>query len=835
MSDLLSNPFLLYGAAVAILVVLALLFWLLRSRRVGQSGEGHIRAELAAMERENQLAAAASQVPFSDSPENIATQLATVFRDHLSLQLYRIYAGRDGDGQYLNLLPKEEQGLVTNDLSQAASLPAQIPAPTALNFTWAQTANTNVLLGEIGIGEGEAITVVPWRGPFGWSGLMVANPLPAPPNELLSKLKEPINQLTTKLAVALEIASPHAASPAQANAATLNNFYEMLLQSNDEQSNFQAILQEVTKVSGANSAALWRLDKTSQVLKMESAYGLQTTEFLPQPLGQGLAGTVLDTRMPLALEDAPSDPRCLFPQEARESGVGSYLGIPLMANGTPLGVLEVHTLQPKWWDEQDLNKLEMIARPLTKFMQKNTHPTRSLQAENAYLGLSEALQLLGSADELMSAVVEVLGHALGVSRVAILDLTKEVATIAHEYKDANARSSLGNTFRSAAMQRIRNITTQDKQFFIADSPQQSMLGEQMAGALEVSSELAFPVKQHGQPTLLILLHQSGQPREWTPGEIEFTERVGRQLALSLAHLEAKGTPANLSSENGTKDNRVQTVLNNLPEALIGLDQNGRISFFNQKAENWFGVTQSDVGNAATLVDALAMTDEYFWNRVIACKENSRFEGYLKPSSERHIQTPGAKGTTDKIALNVSVAPLRNQDGTINGFLVSLSDVRHLKVSTSDISKQITELNEEKVRTEKSLADVKSAELQARARIEKLNSLAASGKNVGDEIRRLEAEFTKEREQFREKETNMQRTFQQQLAINQMKNEFIVNSGKDISRSVQTIMKKTELLKSGTLGPLNESQRQALDELLKLSRETSNSVNDLIDYGSSRRQ
>src|ERR1044072_1314335 len=151
MSDLLSNPILLIGAAIAVLVVLALVFFLLRSRRGGQSGEAHIRSELAALERENQLAEVAARVSFGPSPELIATEMAEIFREHFSMQVFKIYAGRDGDAQFINVLPKEVAGLVTNDLSQAAALPAQIPAHAALNFTWAQTTNINPLLDDRGL------------------------------------------------------------------------------------------------------------------------------------------------------------------------------------------------------------------------------------------------------------------------------------------------------------------------------------------------------------------------------------------------------------------------------------------------------------------------------------------------------------------------------------------------------------------------------------------------------------------------------------------------------------------------------------------------------------
>jgi PAS domain S-box-containing protein len=836
MGDLLSNPTLMYGAVGVLILIVLVVFLVLRSRRSGQKGEGQIRKELAAMQQESQITDRASQVPFTNSPELIATQIADIFREYVSIQLFKIYAGRDGDGLFNNVLPKGAEGLVTNDLSQAAALPVEIPAAAAMNYTWPQTANINALIGDRGIGEGEAITVVPWRGPFGWSGLMVGNALPIPPNEVISRIKDPLVLLNMKLGVALELANSSGETSSQVEAANLNKLYEMMFNSDTDSHTLQAILREVTRVSGANSAALWRLDQSTKVLKMESAFGLQGAEFLPQPLGQGLAGTVMDSRIPLDLEDAPSDPRCLFPQEARESGVGSYLGIPLMANGSALGVLEVHTIQPKWWDEQDLNKLEAIGKPLTRFLQQTVPVGRSLLAENAYLGLSEALQMLNSPAELMHAVVEVLGHALGASRVMILDLSQDTSTIEFEFTDSTSPSGQGITLPSTILQRIRRIIAQGLHFFIADSPRQSLLGEEMAVNQDVSSELAIPIKQEGNFSLLILIQQCGEGRNWDQGEIEFAERVGRQLVLSLANLNDSRNMAGASVEPETEGNRFRELIDNLPDAVIGLDEHGRISFINQQASAMFGLDQRDIGHPPNSVDAMAMTDDYFWSRVIACKEVSHFEGHLKPkgrrlaNSQTKVSNPG-----DKTPLNVSVAPLPTPDGIINGYLVSLTDVSHVQGRANGISDQLVELNEERLRIEKNLADMKAAELQARARIEKLNSIAGVGKNVTEEIRRLEAELAKERARFRQQEGEMQQTLNQQVAINRMKNEFIVNSGRDISRSLQVIINNAETLKNGGSGLLNPNQQQLVDSLLKQSRETFQSVNDLIEYGASRSQ
>ena len=79
-----------------------------------------------------------------------------------------------------------------------------------------------------------------------------------------------------------------------------------------------AIAHEVVNLMGAESAALWRVEPGGAMVRMVAAYGLKSAEFLPLPIGQGLAGSIAQSGEPLMLENAPADPRCIFPREARE-------------------------------------------------------------------------------------------------------------------------------------------------------------------------------------------------------------------------------------------------------------------------------------------------------------------------------------------------------------------------------------------------------------------------------------------------------------------------------------------------------------------------------------
>lgn len=131
------------------------------------------------------------------------------------------------------------------------------------------------------------------------------------------------------------------------------------------------ILQNVTdgaaRLLGAPRASLRLLNpgRTRLVAVCRSGTPLHqdpTTEFR---LGEGLVGWIAQNQHPLRLGNAEADPRFLHRSDMREA-MGSFLGVPLLAGATCMGVLSaVHPgadyFKPE--DEQLLLLLATIAAP----------------------------------------------------------------------------------------------------------------------------------------------------------------------------------------------------------------------------------------------------------------------------------------------------------------------------------------------------------------------------------------------------------------------------------------------------------------------------------------
>jgi GAF domain-containing protein len=745
----LSGTTVILVVGVALVMIVAIILLLVRSGAGRREREARMRARLIEMEREAQFTAAADRVPHSRHAGDVASHVSALFKEHLSIPVLAVYARHECDSQFINVLQRDQ-----THASSPSDLPAAIPATV-----WPKDGQVSAqsIASIIGSAHGSAsmsevsavaeepapadeenleperiteslepleperqvqaspvedVLLIPWNSMFQWNGLIVAS-LPAGTTaDAIEPHRDAIARLTERLAVALEFeAVDFALEAIEQRAQRTASFSHSLISCLEEPSPLNAIVREVTKLVNSDSAALWRLDEATSMISMVASEGLRSAEFLPLPLGQGLAGNIASSGDALAIEDAPSDPRCIFPREARESGIVSYLGVPLMADGKTLGVIEAHSATGRAWTENDHRALESAATIIAELIKSTETRGNRLRIESAYLGLSEALQRLRSAEEVKEAVVEVLGHALGASRVVTVEFNEEGQTqpVKQEHLQPPAKSALGATFRESLVARVASQTSPDP-IPIADSREQSLMGPEQSTDLGVLSELALPIRVNGKTRSIVYVHQCDRTREWDREEVEFAERVVRQLSLSLSN-------------------------------LIALEQ--------------------------------AFKDA----------EQARAE---------------------------------------------------LKQATANAnSAQVTELEQKIQSLERVLEHSRGLEEQARGMLAKASALETKSRAEADVARHAEAEMRREFQSVDEDRKRMQNSAQQLLEINRLKSEFIVNAGREIEGSLQSVLGVAELMARGSYGALSPEQLEALNGLYGSARRIKNDVDWLIEYGSTR--
>jgi len=147
--------------------------------------------------------------------------------------------------------------------------------------------------------------------------------------------------------------------------------------------------------------------------------------------------------------------------------------------------------------------------------------------------------------------------------------------------------------------------------------------------------------------------------------------------------------------------------------------------------------------------------------------------------------------------------------------------------------RIQELEQKLERMEHALTHTRRLEEQARGLLAKASELEAKSQIESEALRRNEAEVRQNLERLQQEHKQAQDSSRQLLEINRLKSEFIVNAGREIESSLQSVLGLAELLEQGSYGSLTKEQREAVHGVYSWARRIKSDVDWLVEYGSTR--
>ncbi|HLY39249.1 MAG TPA: GAF domain-containing protein, partial [Candidatus Binatia bacterium] len=122
-----------------------------------------------------------------------------------------------------------------------------------------------------------------------------------------------------------------------------------------------ALLQRIREILSVDTCAILLLDESTNELVARAAVGIEeeVEQGVRIPVGGGFAGRVAAEGLPVILEDV--DHAHVLNPILREKGIKTLLGVPLHVEGGVLGVLHVGTLEPRRFDAEDVDLLQLVA------------------------------------------------------------------------------------------------------------------------------------------------------------------------------------------------------------------------------------------------------------------------------------------------------------------------------------------------------------------------------------------------------------------------------------------------------------------------------------------
>ena len=136
--------------------------------------------------------------------------------------------------------------------------------------------------------------------------------------------------------------------------------------SEDLQETLQHIVEVIARRTNTDVCSIYLLEPRVQRLTLRASTGLVRSAVgkVVMSVGEGLTGIVIEKLEPVMAVDAMSHPRYKFFPETGEERYHSFLGVPILERGTPLGVLVVQTLRRRKFSGGEVRLLRAIAAQL---------------------------------------------------------------------------------------------------------------------------------------------------------------------------------------------------------------------------------------------------------------------------------------------------------------------------------------------------------------------------------------------------------------------------------------------------------------------------------------
>jgi GAF domain-containing protein len=231
------------------------------------------------------------------------------------------------------------------------------------------------------------------------------------------------------------------------------------------------LLVRIRVILDTDTAAILLLDEATNELVARAARGLEeeVEAGVRIPVGGGFAGRIAQSRQPVILPDV--DHADVLNPILREKGIKSMLGVPLLIEGHPIGVLHVGTLSYRTFTPDDVDLLQFVADRAALAIEH----ARAFDAERRARRHLEYVQTVTDAalthlelDDLLDELLVRIRPILGADTAAILlleestnELVARAARGLEEEVEAGVRIPVGGGFAGRVAAERRPVILPD--------------------------------------------------------------------------------------------------------------------------------------------------------------------------------------------------------------------------------------------------------------------------------------------------------------------------------------------------------------------------------------
>jgi PAS domain S-box-containing protein len=456
-----------------------------------------------------------------------------------------------------------------------------------------------------------------------------------------------------------------------------------------------AILDIVLRVMNLTAGSIELLDRDGGRLRVLASRGYAgPSEGLP--LGEGITGTVAQTGKPIVANDVERNHQYV----RRNPDVRSELAVPIVFEGTTVGVLNVESLAPDRFREREIDFLTILADKTAtalETLEQREHRRATLDLLHE---LGTKLVVPEDLQRLLQVTVDLTRRHLSceVASIFVFEAGRyrrraTAGTPEDWYADESYGSGEGLTGRAAVLDasppRLRAVVANDVAAHPAARPEALQRYAAQIPSGRLAHLIAVPLVEGDRPVgilrVLNRLTRDGRivPGGFTAADVALLTTIASQVSLAIANVKKRQRIQEMSVrlENQVRRrteeaHQLATFVENAPLTILEVDPHGVLRFVNEAGERMFGyqaaelrdrqVTGRGLGLLGDAFDDLLRVVEYmgFWSGEVTYR---RSDGINRPAF-------------------LSARALRDPSGALRGVVIFARDI----TQTKELERQLLE-------------------------------------------------------------------------------------------------------------------------------------------------
>ena len=422
------------------------------------------------------------------------------------------------------------------------------------------------------------------------------------------KTRRKPRQLTKGAAVAIENAALLEETKRRAQELQgLCNIMIAATESLDVQKIAESVLLKTLEVLRLDAGRLYLFNEADQRLHLTAYHSLPSKSFegfLSYAPGQGVVGKIFEQRQAIVFSDLENDPhyrRLSNSRKARELGFRSAAGVPIIAQGSVLGVIHVTGREIRQFTAQDLELLAAIGTQvgvavehakLFRETQQNLQQMRVLQEINT--AIISTLDLRTILEELVEKIGRLLPD-FGAAVRLLNPKTGELGILTSSNIDKGAGEvDKAHGLSRAVFESRAPIVINDARTDPRVRDPEFVLREGMV------SYLGLPLIAKGEVLGVLSFFSKGNTHFFSREEIEYLSALAGQAAVAIHNArlyeQRKTQAAELEKINAAleRTEKIQRLLKELSQDITSMDAYASTEKLLGKVREFFQVDISDI-------------------------------------------------------------------------------------------------------------------------------------------------------------------------------------------------------------------------------------------------